>query len=139
MLIKYQTQKNIMQKITLNFPLVINGKEIKEIEYDPADFKTRDLLQASTSRKYSSIENPPNPINDTELHYNVAVRAVLASNKDKGWTVEDFERLAGSDPLQFSLVGMSFFGVKPEEPAQSNSEGQSESIQKGSMPGEKNS
>ena len=128
-----------MPKITLNYPLEINGEKITEIEYDPADFKSRDLLQASSARRYSSIENPPNPINDTELHFNVAVRAVLASNKGKGWTAEDFDRLSGSDPLQFSIVGMSFFGVKPEEPASGNSEGQSEFIQSDSTLDGKNS
>lgn len=128
-----------MAKITLNYPLEIDGKKITEIEYDPADFKARDLLQASSSRKYSSIEHPPNPINDTELHFNVAVRAILASNKDRGWTAEDFERLSGSDPLQFSIVGMSFFGVKPEEQMENSSEGLSESTQKGSTRAGKNS
>lgn len=117
-----------MHKITLNYPLVINGQDIRVIEYDPADFKTKDLLLAASSRKYSSLDSTPNPVNDTELHFNIAVRAVLASNRDKGWTAEDFRQLTGSDPLLFSIVGMSFFGVKPGEQQPGSSAGQSESI-----------
>lgn len=121
------------ESIQLDFPLEINGETIKTIEYDPADFKAKHHLQAAGARKYTPVTATPNPMTDTELQFNIAVQAILASNKDKGWSAEDFERLSGSDPFKFHMVGMSFFGVKPEEQQPGSSEGLSDDIPSDSM------
>lgn len=123
-----------MQTITLNFPLVINGENIKTISYDFGKFSTQDYFAALNSRKGSSIENAVNPVNDYSLHYAIGVRALLASNKDRNWTAEDFDRLCGSDLWQVTAVGLNFFGATPEVPRESSSGGPSEPTRKDSTP-----
>ena len=61
------------------------------------------------------------------MNYSIGVQVILASNKGKGWTVEDFDRLRGSDVSKVMLVGLNFFGATPEEQANETSEGRSES------------
>ena len=108
------------ETIELDFPFSINGEDITVIEYDTSDFKTKHYLQAAGARKYTS--GTVNPVSDTELHFNIAVQAILSSNKNKGWTVEDFGRLTGSDPFKFQMAGLGFFTATPEAQANDNSE-----------------
>lgn len=123
-----------METITLDYPLHINGGLVKEISYDPADFRTRDFLTACNLRGNTNPGQMSNLLNDYDLHFNIAVAAILASNQNKGWVKEDFDRLAGSDPFKFAIVGMSFFGVKPEEQNRQNSGGLSDSTPEDTEP-----
>ncbi len=102
-----------METIKLNYPLAIDGGNVSEISYDYADFKTGDYLAAVARRKADAM-TASNPVNDYALHFALGVGILLASNKDKGWTAEDFSRLAGSDLWQVTQIGLLFFGAKPE-------------------------
>ena len=113
-----------MDKITLNFPFVINDENITEISYDYADFKTEDYLNALARKKGADMTTMLNPANDYALHFALGVGIILASNRGKGWTAEDFGRLVGSDIWQVTQVGLVFFGAKPAAPQENSSDGQ---------------
>lgn len=110
-----------MEKITLNYPLYIDGEKINELEYDYGKFTTEDYLNALADRK-GSPEKVVNPVNDYALHLALGIRVILVSNKNKGWTAEDFSRLLGSDIWQVTAVGLNFFGARPEEQQGGSSE-----------------
>lgn len=113
-----------MDKITLNFPFVIDDNQITEICYDYKDFGTGDYLDALARKKGGDFTNMQNPANDYALHFALGVGVILASNKGKGWTAEDFNRLVGSDIWQVTQVGMVFFGAKPAAQQENSSGGQ---------------
>ena len=104
-----------MDKITLNFPFVVNDQQIKEITFDYSIFQTGDYLAAMARRKGGDISEMVNPANDYAMQFALGVGVILASNRDKGWTAEDFNRLVGSDIWQVTQVGLVFFGAKPAE------------------------
>lgn len=112
-----------MEKITLNYPLYIDGARITELAYDYGKFTTEDYLNALSDRK-GSPEKVVNPVNDYALHLALGVRVILVSNKNKGWAAEDFDRLIGSDIWKVTAVGLNFFGSTPEEQQGDNSEEQ---------------
>lgn len=122
-----------MEKITLNYKFVIDDTIVSEINYDYADFKSADYLSALSRRK-GDVATAVNPVNDYALHFALGVGIILASNKGKGWAAEDFDRLTGSDLWQVTQIGLVFFGARPEEQQQNNSEGQSESTLNASTP-----
>ncbi len=113
-----------MDKITLNFPLVINDQNVTEISYDYSNFKTQDYLTALSRHKGGDPSEYHHPGNDYILQFVLGVGVILASNRDKGWTAEDFDRLISSDIWKVTQVGMVFFAVKPEEQPESSSAGQ---------------
>ena len=127
-----------METLKLNFPFVIDDVPIREIPYDFANFKSSDYL-AALGRRKGDIGNAVNPVNDYALHYALGVGVILASNKGKGWTPEDFDRLTGSDLWQVTQLGLVFFGAKPEEPQANSSAGQSVSTPNASTPPAPNS
>ncbi len=127
-----------METLKLNYPLPIDGGNVTEIAYDYADFKGYDYLKA-LARRETDVGHAVNPINDYALHFTLGVGVILASNKDKGWTPEDFNRLAGSDLWQVTQVGLVFFGATPGEPQGNNSGEPSGSTPSASTPHAPNS
>ncbi len=123
-----------MEKIELDYPFEINGVPVTVIEYDFNHFTASDYFEAIKSRKASSAQSSVHPLNDYDMHYAIGVRAILASNKDKGWSAEDFNRIKGSDVSKIMFAGLNFFGAKPDEPQENNSDGQLESIRNASTP-----
>lgn len=111
-------------KITLNYPFYIGGNQVTEIEYDPSSFTVREYHHALKAIKRDPSQMS-NPLNDYEFHFALGVGIILASNKGKGWSYEDFDRLINSDIWQVSAIGLGFFGGKPEEAQETTSEGQS--------------
>lgn len=103
-----------MDKITLNFPFVVNDQKINDISYDYSCFTTGDYLAALSRRKGGNPTEFQNPANDYALMFTLGVGVILASNRDKGWAAEDFDRLIGSDIWQVTQVGLVFFGAKPD-------------------------
>lgn len=127
-----------METLKLNYPLPIDGGNVSEITYDYADFKGNDYLKA-LARRETDVGHAVNPVNDYALHFALGVGILLASNKGRGWTPEDFDRLAGSDLWQVTQVGLVFFGATPGEPQESSSDGPSGPMPNASTPHGRNS
>lgn len=122
-----------MEQLKLDYGLLINGENVTEISYDFGDFTNADYL-AACSRHKGDVQNVQNPVGDLGLHFALGVGVILASNKGKGWSAEDFGRVRGSDNFKISMVGLSFFGAKPEAQDQETCAGQSASTPNASTP-----
>lgn len=119
-------------KIELRQPLLINGKEVKELTYD---FNEIDCDGFSTAFSYASSKSltaaqkgkPSAAImeQDSSFHMYLGMMAIVAVNPDID--VADLERIKGYDIVQLSSLGRNFISGRSEEPlSQSNSEEQSE-------------
>ena len=121
-----------MNKVILSYPLTINGVEIKELEYDFSTFTVDDYLKAVSSKRPGKPGDIAMQINDYALHHSLGVAVILNSNKEKGWSAEDFDRLRGNDIWKISEVGLSFFASPDDVPQENNSGEPSEDIPKDS-------
>lgn len=110
-----------MEKITLSHKWEVNGKRVREISYDTTNL---------TVTGYQNVLKRLNPapgqismaINDYSLHFELGKEIIIASNKDKGMAMEDFDRLICSDIWKVQSVGMRFFGGTPGEQTEDNSD-----------------
>lgn len=122
-----------METITLDFPLKIDGVNVTEVSYDFGQFTVEDYQNALKARN-APAETVVNPVNDYALHFAIGTQVILSSNKEKGWTVEDFGRVIGSDIWKISAIGLNFFGAKPASQPCDSSGGQCEPSRSDSIP-----
>ena len=123
-----------MGKIELRKPVLINGKEIRELTYDINEITCDDftaafneagnkaLISAQNSKPSSTLMEQ-----DGNVHFYMGIHAILAVNPDID--LADLERIKGYDLIQITKIGRNFILGKVEEHSdQSNSEEQSEAI-----------
>ena len=111
-----------MEKITLSNPLTIDDEQVKEISYDGAAFTVGEYMNVCNRRK-GDLTKMVVPTADYALLFDLGVGIILASNRDKGWTAEDFNRLKGHDIWQVTQVGYVFFtGTRDEQQENSSVE-----------------
>lgn len=95
--------------VMLDFPIMINGEQVKEMSYDAAKITTEQFLQASMKSAdlaKSQSFNFKLKENDYALHMYLGFMAVIAENPHI--SLEDLERIQGADILKFSDIGMLF-------------------------------
>lgn len=106
--------------LKLNNPLLVNGKEYTELEYDALKITAEQFVEASTRSaaldKNRSITFKMKE-NDYAFHQYLGFMAVIACNPEI--SVEDLERLTGYDVLNLVDIGTLFIyrksGVISEE------------------------
>ncbi|SCJ81259.1 Uncharacterised protein [uncultured Flavonifractor sp.] len=123
-----------MSKKTLKLdePVLIDGKEVSELTYDPMEITAAQFSEAcarsSAINKSKSFSFKMRE-NDYALHLYLGMFAVIAVNP--GIDVADLERIKGFDVLKLTDIGMLFTyrrsgatsGEKPsEEPSESTAE-----------------
>lgn len=117
-----------MQNIlTLDNPILINGKEVRELSYDANEISVALFSEAVARQKmsYSSKNVYVTPVVEFDfgLHPFVGFAAIIAINPDISFA--DLERLKGFDLLKVSEIGRNFL-LKSEDSGGSNSDEQSE-------------
>lgn len=117
-----------MQNIlTLDNPILINGKEVRELSYDANEISVALFSEAVARQKmsYSSKNVYVTPVVEFDfgLHPFVGFAAIIAINPDISFA--DLERLKGFDLLKVSEIGRNFL-LKSEDFGESNSDEQSE-------------
>lgn len=122
-----------MEKITLSHKWEVNGKRVREISYDPAKLTVVEY-QNALKRLKPAPGQMSIAINDYALHLELGKEIILATNKEKGFAIEDFDRLICSDIWKVQAVGMRFFGGTPEEQTEDNSEEPSSNTPTASTP-----
>lgn len=114
--------------LTLETPITINGKQVKELTYDPSEITAAQFSEACA--RSSAIDKTKSfsfkfKENDYALHLYLGFMSVIAVNPDIDIT--DLERIKGFDTLALTDIGMFFTlrrsGATSEE---SSSDGQSE-------------
>lgn len=97
-----------MNKLVLQKPLMINGKEVKELTYNTAEITAGQFCEAE-GYKYQSSGNKPGLTTqefDNALHLYLGMMAIIAINPEID--VKDLERIKGWDMVQVARIGRNF-------------------------------
>ncbi|MEZ3446122.1 MAG: early nodulin 20 (N-20) [Lachnospiraceae bacterium] len=121
------------QKLELRHPIVINGKNYKELEYDFEELTCEDYTTAATyadSKALRASQNgKPNASimeQNVSFHMYLGMTAVVAANRES-IDIADMERIRGYDLVEITQVGRNFIAGRSEElSGQNSSERQSE-------------
>lgn len=118
------------ETLTLQEPILINGKEVSELTYNAKEITNDMFLQAcAQSAELNKTKTLSLKVreNDYALHLYLGYMAIIAVNPDIDIT--DLQRVKGFDLLQIADIGLLFIlrksGAHSEE---SNSEEQSANI-----------
>lgn len=129
------------KKITLSSPLLVNGKERTEFEYDAQEITAEQFIEAC--QKAASMDKARTislkaKENDYALHLYLGFYAIIAVNPEV--SVEDLERVKGFDTLAIADIGWLFTLRKSGEISEeSNSDEQSDNTAKLSTQAQENS
>lgn len=98
--------KNIL---VLENPILINGKKVSELSYDPQEI-TAELFSVACA-KSSAVDKSRSVTlrlkeNDHALHLYLGMMAIIAVNNDID--VSDLERIKGFDVLSLTNIGAFF-------------------------------
>lgn len=114
--------------LLLDNPITINGKEVKELTYDPQEITAEHFSIAcakSAAVDKSKALTLKLKENDHALHLYLGMMAVIAVNPDID--VTDLERIKGFDVLDLTNIGTFFILRKSAAPSgASSSDEQSE-------------
>lgn len=132
--------KNMVKKIELRKPILINGKEIKELTYDFDEISCEAYTKAfgaSMSVALVSAQNGKPNANimeqDGNLHLYLGMEAIIAVNPEID--IADLERMKGFDLVQVTRIGRNFISGNVEETSsQNDSEKESEAIPVSTIP-----
>ena len=131
------------EKIELRQPLVIDGKEHKELTYDFDEIGCDEFTMAynyAASKSLQAVQKgkPSAPImeQDTNFHMYLGMMAIVAANPSID--ISDLERIKGVDLVVLAGVGRNFINGRLEEPLdQNSSEEPSETTPEPSTPASK--
>lgn len=121
------------QKIELKQPILINGKNLKELEYDFEELTCEDYATAATyadAKAFRAAQSgKPGAVimeQNISFHMYLGMTAVVAANREL-IDIADMERIKGYDLVSITQVGRNFIARRSAEPSdQNSSEGQSE-------------
>lgn len=97
-----------MNKITLKNPIMINGKEVKELTYNTAEITVGQFCEAE-QYQFAAAGNKPTLTTyefNTGLHLYLGMMAIIAVNPEID--VRDLERIKGYDMVQLAKIGRNF-------------------------------
>ena len=118
------------EKITLRKPLLVNGFEMKEIEYDFEEITSQLFAQADSKKMQAAASKSGNMAGAAELDYSfhlyLGFAAVIAVNQSI--TMEDLERIKGPDLKEVMKIGRNFI-LNSEGLQENESEVPSETMQ----------
>lgn len=108
--------------LILDNPITINGKEVKELTYDPQEITAEHFSIACA--KSAALEKTKTLTlkvkeNDYALHLYLGMMSVIAVNP--GIDVTDLERIKGFDVLSLTNIGHFFTLRKQAVPSEGNS------------------
>jgi hypothetical protein len=95
--------------LVLDNPVLINGKEVKELTYDPQEITAEQFsiacAKASALDKSRTVTLKPKE-NDYSLHLYLGMMAIIAVNPNID--VTDLEKVKGFDVLSLTNIGTFF-------------------------------
>ena len=98
-----------MEKIILRKPIMINGKEVRELTYDVTQITAGQFCEAESRKNAASGgKNTGFTMHETDsaLHLYLGMMAVIAANPHID--VTDLERIKGMDMVKLATVGRNF-------------------------------
>lgn len=97
-----------MNKITLKNPIMINGKEVKELTYNTSEITVGQFCEAE-QYQFAAAGNKPTLTTyefNNGLHLYLGMMAIIAVNPEID--VRDLERIKGYDMIQMAMIGRNF-------------------------------
>lgn len=114
-----------MEKLILKNPILINGKEVKEMEYDANEINGILFATAEAKRKGAAgMKNTsitPAAEFDFGLHLYLGFAAIVAVNPE--YDFSDLERMKGSDIVDVMGIGRNFMLKSEADAQESDSDG----------------
>ena len=107
--------------LTLDSPILINGKKVNEFEYNADEITTEAFLEAcqkAAANDKSKTVSLKQKENDYVLHMYLGMAAVIAVNPEISF--EDLERVKGFDTLKFTDIGWLFILRQSGETSKEN-------------------
>ena len=109
--------------IKLANPIPVNGKTVKELQYNTADITGQMFCEADAKRRIAAgtknVAIAPAAEFDYGLHLYLGFAACIAAAPEIDFS--DLERIHGTDVVEVMAVGRNFI-LKSEDSAQSNSD-----------------
>lgn len=124
-----------MEKIKLEFPIMHDGKKLRELTYDAKAITSGQYIEACSlamadSKKknltISFIEN------DYALHFYLGCMAIIAVNPEL--EIVELKQVKGQDILKISNIGLTFTVRRPEDSEEKTSEEPSENTPEPTTP-----
>lgn len=127
--------------LKLLHPILVNGEEISEFEYDTEEISAEQFSIACSKSAAISKSNASVTVkfreNDNALHLYLGFMAIIAVNP--GIDIADLERVKGTDLLNIADIGQVFtLRIAGVDSEQSSSEEQSENTAEPSTPASEN-
>lgn len=115
--------------LVLDNPILINGKEVKELTYDPMEITAEHFNIACA--KAAALDKTKSftfkfKENDHALHMYLGLMSVIAVNP--GIDLSDLERLKGFDVINLTTIGMLFTCRRLAEPSEESGSDNSSEI-----------
>lgn len=107
----------MLDTIELRVPVLIDGEEVTELDYDvdsitSDQFIEAEILAANVATRMRKVSAKVVEL-DAGFQYYLGVMAILAANPE--YAVEDIERIKGPDVLAVMRVGRNFMTAGAEE------------------------
>lgn len=116
------------ETLKLRHPIQIDGKKIKELDYDLEEITMELFTEADAIRKKSAgLQNMSYSLSiefDFTLHTYIGLAAIIAVNPS--YDFEDLKRIKGRDIKDVTQIGRRFFIGSAEDGQENNSESASE-------------
>ena len=117
-----------MEKIILKNPILINGKEIKELSHDineitPAGFAEAEYRKTRANGSKGAPSSAAVEL-DYSLHLYLGFAAIVAVNPE--YDINDLERIKGTDVMEVMKVGRNFIIASADKSTDEESENVSE-------------
>ena len=117
-----------MDKIILRNPILINGKEIKELSHDvneitPAGFAEAEYRKTRANGSKGAPSSAAVEL-DYSLHLYLGFAAIVAVNPE--YDINDLERIKGTDVMEVMKVGRNFIIASAGKSTDEESENASE-------------
>ena len=119
-----------MDKIILRNPILINGKEIKELSHDvneitPAGFAEAEYRKTRANGSKGAPSSAAVEL-DYSLHLYLGFAAIVAVNPE--YDINDLERIKGTDVMEVMKVGRNFIIASAGKSTDEESENASETM-----------
>lgn len=125
-----------MKTLELKNPIMIDGKEVKELSYDINEIDALLFAEADAKKKAATgmktMSLSPAAEFDPGLHLYLGFAAIIAVNRNIDFA--DLERMKGKDTMEVMKIGRNFMLSSEEDSPENDSDERSETMPASTTP-----